>query len=137
MNDYKNRLVSEVMRREVRTIAPGGLLGEAARTMCDTDITCLVVDLGDPARGFGIITQKDVIGLVFDGLAELDTTTVGEVMSHPTVTLVPEWNLETAVALMRMMGVRRAPVVEAGKLVGFLSFTDVFSAAVRAVTTAR
>ncbi len=63
---------------------------------------------------------------MFDGIVDLETTSVGEIMAHPTVALVPEWSLDTAVSLMRMMGVRRAPVVDKGKLVGLLSFTDVF-----------
>ena len=126
MNDSLNTAVRHIMVTQVQTVLPGVLLGTAVDLMRDASITCLVVDLQDPSRGFGVITQKDVIGLIFDGAVDFASTTVEEVMSHPCVTLSPEWSLETAVALMRMMGVRRAPVVEAGKLQGLLSFTDVF-----------
>jgi CBS domain-containing protein len=126
MNDPKNTLVSELMRSQVRCVQPGDPLEPAVKVMEEADITCVIVDLKDPARGFGILTQKDVIGLLFDERVDFETTTVGEVMSHPCLALSPEWSLETAVACMRMMGVRRAPVVQAGKLLGLLSFTDVF-----------
>ena len=126
MNDSKETPVEAVMVRDVRTVEPGCLLGVAARTMLELDITCLVVDLKDPSKGMGIVTQKDIIGLLFDGMVDLETTTVGEVMSHPAVGLSPHWSLDTAVSLMRMMGVRRAPVMDGEQLVGLLSFTDVF-----------
>jgi CBS domain-containing protein len=32
--------------------------------------------------------------------------------------------------MMRMLGIRRAPVLEQGRLVGLLSFTDVFRHAI-------
>jgi len=126
MNEFKKTTVQELMMRDVRTISPGALLSLAANMMLESDITCLVVDLEDTTTCMGILTQKDIIGLLFDDLVDFETTTVEEVMTHPTVALSSTWNLETAVALMRMMGVRRAPVVDGGRLVGLLSFTDVF-----------
>jgi len=126
MSDFRNTPVRDLVNSDVRTINPDGLLSAAARAMLENHITCLVVDLQDPARGYGIITQKDIIGLVFDDSVDHESTTVGDVMTHPTLALSPQWNLETAVSLMRMMGVRRAPVVDGDRLLGLLSFTDVF-----------
>ncbi|MFT7074842.1 MAG: signal-transduction protein with cAMP-binding, CBS, and nucleotidyltransferase domain [Planctomycetota bacterium] len=114
------------MIREVRTVDPLASLTSAAQIMLDMNITCLVVDLQDPSKGLGIITQKDVVGHLFDDFIELGSTTVADVMSQPTIGLSPEWSLSTAVSMMRMLGIRRAPVLEHGKLVGLLSFTDVF-----------
>jgi CBS domain-containing protein len=51
-------------------------------------------------------------------------------MSQPTIGLEPDWSLSTAVSMMRMLGIRRAPVLENGQLVGMLSYTDVFRHAV-------
>jgi len=126
MRDFSNTLVQDVMQREVRTCGPDSSIDSAAKAMLETDITCLVVDFQDPAKGFGIVTQKDILVLVFADAVEVESTTVSEVMTHPTVVLAPQWSLETAVSLMRMMGVRRAPVIEGGALAGLLSFTDVF-----------
>ena len=130
MSTYLNTTVRKIMHAEVQTVAPRASLASAAQTMLELDITCLIVDLQDPSKGLGIITQKDVVGHMFDGFVELDSTTVEDVMSQPTISLSPEWSLETAVAMMRMLGVRRAPVMDQGKLVGLLSFTDVFRHAV-------
>ncbi len=118
------------MMKKVQTVEPNASLASAAQTMLEMDITCLVVDLQDPSRGLGIITQKDVVGHLFDNFVELDATTVEDVMSQPTIGLSPEWNLTTAVSMMRMLGIRRAPVMDRGNLVGLLSFTDIFKHAI-------
>ncbi|MBL4770133.1 MAG: CBS domain-containing protein [Planctomycetes bacterium] len=130
MSTYLQTTVREIMNAEVQTVAPSASLTSAAQTMLELGITCLIVDLQDPSKGLGIITQKDVVGHLFGGFVEPDTTTVEDVMSQPTISLSPEWSLETAVAMMRMLGVRRAPVMDQGKLVGLLSFTDVFRHAI-------
>ena len=130
MSTYLQTTVREIMNAEVQTVAPSASLKSAAQTMLELGITCLIVDLQDASKGLGIITQKDVVGHLFDGFVEPDTTTVEDVMSQPTISLSPEWSLETAVAMMRMLGVRRAPVMDQGKLIGLLSFTDVFRHAI-------
>ena len=132
MSTYKNTPVRDIMNSEVRTVSPSTLLSSAAQTMLDLDITCLIVDLKDPSKGLGIITQKDVVGHLFDGFGDTDSTTVEDLMSQPTIGLSPEWSLETAVSMMRMLGIRRAPVMDRGELVGLLSFTDVFRHALQA-----
>mgnify|MGYP003389744312 CR=1 FL=1 len=126
MSSYRDTPVRQIMMREVRTIDPQASLASAAQAMLDMDITCLVVDLQDPSKGLGIVTQKDVVGHLFDEFVELGSTTVADIMSQPTIGLAPEWSLTTAVSMMRMLGIRRAPVLDQGKLVGMLSFTDVF-----------
>lgn len=126
MSTYQDTPVNQIMMKEVQTIEPSASLASAAQVMLDLNISCLVVDLQDPSKGLGIITQKDVVGHLFDNFVELDSTTVQDVMSQPTIGLSPQWSLETAVSMMRMLGIRRAPVLDQGKLVGLLSFTDIF-----------
>ncbi len=130
MSNYQDTPVSKIMMKKVQTVEPNASLASAAQTMLEMDITCLVVDLQDPSKGLGIITQKDVVGHLFDDFAELDSTTVEDVMSQPTIGLSPEWSLATAVSMMRMLGIRRAPVMDRGNLVGLLSFTDIFKHAI-------
>jgi CBS domain-containing protein len=125
MKEFKSTLVRDVMHRDVRTTIPRTPLSQAAKEMGADDLTCLVVDTEDPARGFGILTQKDLVCAMAD-VGDLEGLFVEDFMTHPTLGLEPGWNVETALALMRMMGLRRAPVVENGALIGILSYTDIF-----------
>ncbi|MCB9916554.1 MAG: CBS domain-containing protein [Planctomycetes bacterium] len=125
MRAFQHSLVRDVMHPGVTTTSPNTPLRDAARQMGDGDLTCLVVELADRTRGFGILTQKDLVSVMAD-VGSFDGLVVADFMTHPTICLDPEWNLTTALALMRMMGLRRAPVVADGALLGILSFTDLF-----------
>ncbi|MDF1836253.1 MAG: CBS domain-containing protein [Planctomycetota bacterium] len=131
MSTYKSTPVRDIMKSDVQTVSPSTPLASAAQTMLDLDITCLIVDLDDASKGLGIITQKDIVGHLFDEFADNGSTTVEDLMSQPTIGLSPEWSLETAVSMMRMLGIRRAPVLDQGELIGLLSYTDVFRHALR------
>ncbi|MCA9003593.1 MAG: CBS domain-containing protein, partial [Planctomycetes bacterium] len=95
MSSYQETPVRDIMHREVQTIAPSAPLETAAKTMLELDITCLIVDLQDPTRGLGIITQKDIVSHLFDGYLEGGGMTVEDIMSQPTIALDPDWSLKT------------------------------------------
>ena len=118
--------VREIMTREVSVVSAEDPLLVASRAMFSSNFSCVIVDLKDPALGFGILTQKDLVLRLSDYGPSYPGATVRDAMSHPCVTLSPDFNLTTSLDLMRMVGVRRAPVVEHSKLVGILSFTDIF-----------
>ncbi|MCK5429255.1 MAG: CBS domain-containing protein, partial [Anaerolineales bacterium] len=53
---------------------------------------------------------------------------VGERMSHPVISIQPDMTIVDALDMMRQEHIRRAPVMEAGKLVGIVSETDLLYA---------
>ncbi len=126
MKVFESTLVRDVMHPDVRTTKLRTSLAEAAKQMGEHELSCLVVDTESRARGYGILTQKDLVCAMAD-VGELDGLLVEDFMTHPTLGLSPHWSVETALSLMRMMGLRRAPVVEQGQVVGILSFTDIFT----------
>lgn len=116
----------ELMHKDVRTIDEKVTLRAAAETMRDANVSCLVVERQGQGDAFGIITRKDVLeGLVL--LAETSKALlVEDVMAKPAITVTPDLSISHCLQMMRMVGVRRMPVVDAGELVGILSNTDVF-----------
>lgn len=137
---------SKIMTAPVNTVRENTPLDEAARTMLDRGIGCLVVvDLDEKIRG--ILCESDYtareIGIPFstfsspqvlgswigrEGLErayrEAARRTVGGVMSHPTHTVAPDARLEEVLELMLERGVRHVPVVENGKPVGIITPHD-------------
>ena len=72
----------------------------------------------------GIFSERDVIiGLQRDGVQALDRS-VGDVMTAPPITVEPDHPVMGALSLMTRRRIRHLPVLEGGRLVGFVSIGD-------------
>lgn len=123
--------VKDLMQGNPRTISGDAVLREAARIMRDEKVSSLVVEPENERDAFGILTRKDIV----EALVSLEKTgvllLVRDVMTRPAITVSPELSIDHCLHLMRMVGVRRLPVVNGRHLVGILSNTDVFRHLVR------
>lgn len=72
----------------------------------------------------GIFSERDVVyGLAREGAALL-ARTIGEVMTSPALTVTSDVAIIGALGLMTQRRIRHLPVVDGGKLVGFVSIGD-------------
>ncbi len=69
----------------------------------------------------GIITRKNL-------LRNSEETQLGLLMTPDPVTIGPEAHIKEAAALMLRHNIRRLPVVEAGKVTGIISISDIIGA---------
>lgn len=133
MANHLERPVRDFMTAPASLTTPETSLLDAGRKMHSTGHSCLLVDLGDPGLGVGIVTHKDIVLLIgidtSDVTETLRNACVGDVMTAPTVTVPPDYKLSACLDLMRMLGVRRAPVIENGQVLGVITLTDFFRAA--------
>jgi len=124
--EIKQTRVAEVMRTTVHTISGSASLLEAMRTMESLPASSLIVEPVDDRDCFGIITRKDIVGvMLMDEEAGLSYQ-VAEVMSKPAIWVEPRLSVENCLQMMRMVGARRLPVVDNGKLCGIISNSDIF-----------
>ncbi len=134
MSTFLERTVRQIMSTPPATTTPDTSLQIASKKMIEEGVTCLIVVMGDPSLGFGVLTQKDIVALLgpetedVNGL--LADVLVADAMTSPSVVVPPGYGLATCLDMMRMLGVRRAPVVEGNELVGLVSIADIFKAAV-------
>ena len=116
----------DLMTEPIQTADPDSTLLEAARQMTEIGIHCLVVLPETPGRSPGIITAKDVVQLLGDAEPHmLEELCVRDVMTSPAVTLPEYLRIPDCINVMRMTGIRSAPITSGQELVGMLSFTDV------------
>jgi CBS domain-containing protein len=110
------------MATDLTTVDPHAPLSEAARLMRDEDIGAVIVEEQDEL--VGLLTDRDIaIRAVADNRSAKETE-VQEIASKDLQTLKPDDDIDAAVELMRKTAVRRAPVVEDGRVVGILSLGD-------------
>jgi len=126
--------VSELMSKRVWTIGMSDSCHEAAARMCREKIRHLPV-VADDGTLQGIVTDRDLRHHLFGpgvfghiGNVSVHTLlkahSVKEIMSFPVVSVEPAASLEDAARLMRERKIGALPVVEAGRVVGILTETD-------------
>jgi signal-transduction protein with cAMP-binding, CBS, and nucleotidyltransferase domain len=117
----------ELCNREVVTATRETTIPEAARLMRDHHVGSLVIveSREDQAEPVGIITDRDLVIEIIAEEVDLDTVTVGDVMSYALLKISEQESVFDTAQRMRARGVRRVPVIsETGKLIGILALDD-------------
>jgi CBS domain-containing protein len=116
-------LVEETMNKDVKTIRPDATVKEAVRIMNDYRIGSLVI-VGGGGEVLGIVTERDILADVVAEGKDSGTARVSDIMTKKIVTVDPHQSLEEAADLMVKHNVKKLPVVEAGRLVGIITASD-------------
>lgn len=97
-------------------------VGEAVAMLAEGRIGAMPVE--EEGKVVGIFSERDVIYRIADkGPGVLDQP-VGEVMTSPPVTVGPETSALAALSLMTRRRVRHLPVMQGGRMIGFVSIGD-------------
>ena len=116
-------LVRDVMSKEVKVVRPDTSIKEVVATMNKFDIGSIVVVQGD--RPVGIITERDILRRLVEPCLAPETLTARQIMSSPVLTTSETANIEETAKLMARKRVKRLPVINNGKLVGMITYTDI------------
>jgi len=115
----------DLMTRDPINITPGDTANAAARIMRDRRISCLPVVEGE--RIVGILTDADLRDRVVAEGCACDVK-IADIMTHRPLTLAPDALAFDALASMMQRKISHVPVVEAGRLTGILTQTDLIRA---------
>ena len=114
--------VGELPLRPLVAVAPRSSLAEVAGRMRAQDSGAAVVVVGD--RLVGIVTERDIVGAIADGLDPREASAAVVMSSHPATVGAGE-DLRLVAVRMVSLGVRHLPVVDdEGVPVGLLSARD-------------
>lgn len=111
--------IKDVMSKEVVTCNPQDYVSEVADQMRTLDIGCLPVVSNN--KLVGMITDRDI---VTRSVAKDMKSKVEDVMTKSVISVSPEDSTSDASIVMARNQVRRLPVMDDGKLVGFVSLAD-------------
>lgn len=114
--------ISALCQNNFVTINQDCPISEAATIMAEKNIGCLLVL--DNEKPIGVITDRDITTKVVAKKTDLQGVTVKEAMSADLLALPSDMGINKAIEAMRDKGVRRAPVIQNGKVCGMIKVED-------------
>ncbi|RUU65938.1 CBS domain-containing protein [Mesorhizobium sp. M2C.T.Ca.TU.009.01.2.1] len=143
----------DIMTTPVVTITASASVAEAADLMLTRNIRCLPV-VGDDGSPAGVISEGDFLrrgelgtrrgrprwleflvgpGKLADEYVRSNGRRVGEVMTTGVVSAAPGTSLAEIVELMATHDIKNVPILDAGKIVGIVSRSDLMRILLRAL----
>jgi len=123
--------VGDIMTSDVKTAGTEASFAEAARILKDNRISSVIIT--DGKRIAGIVTERDLVNVVADGLDPAKVT-LEERMTRELATVEPRTDIADAAQLMAERRIRHLPVLDKGSLSGVISIRDLTNWAVAEMT---
>jgi DNA-binding NtrC family response regulator/Mg2+/Co2+ transporter CorC len=114
--------VQDVMSKDMTTISSGESVVSATKTMCENNISCMVVV--DNGSVVGILTERDLLKRIAAKEKDYSKITIAETMSSPVETISPNLPVLEAGRIMEDKHIKRLPVIEKKRLVGIITQTE-------------
>jgi len=116
--------VRDVMKPHFDMVDGMATVAEALATMKHVDTKCLIVDKRHEDDEYGMLLISDIARHVLGKDKAPDRVNVYEIMAKPVISVDPEMDIRYCARLFHRFELSRAPVVDGGKVVGVISFTD-------------
>lgn len=124
MNDKPIVRVRDVMKTDFDLIDGKLTVKDALDTMKHIDTKALVVNKRHDDDEFGIVLLSDIAKQVLAKDRSPERVNIYEIMSKPVISVPPEMDIRYCARMFEQFGLSRATVIEAGRMVGIVSFTD-------------
>lgn len=124
MNQHPLIQVREVMKHEFDMVDGMMTISEALRMMKHVDTKALLVDKRHEHDEYGMLLISDIARHVLARDRSPDRVNVYEIMAKPVVSVDPDMDIRYCARLFERFDLSRAPVIEAGRVIGIISFTD-------------
>lgn len=117
-------LVRDVMKQNFDIIDGMTTVSEALKKMKHIETKTLIVDKRDENDEYGVVLISDIAKQVLAKDRSPERVNVYEVMAKPVISVDPNMDIRYCARLFENFGLSRAPVIECGKMIGIISFTD-------------
>lgn len=108
--------------REVVSITTGQSVGDAVAVLAERRVGAVPVMDGDTV--VGIFSERDVIHAIAAHGGAAMARSVADTMTAPPITVAPDEAVIGALSLMTRRRIRHLPVVDQGRVIGFVSIGD-------------
>ena len=108
--------------REVISVTADHSVGDAVAVLATRRVGA--VPVMDGGTVIGIFSERDVIHAIAEHGGDAMTRKVGDTMTAPAIAVGPNDAVIAALSLMSRRRIRHLPVVEDGRVIGFVSIGD-------------
>ena len=124
MSDRKIVRVRDVMKAEFDSVDGMSTIREALEKMRHVETKCLLVTKRHEDDELGILLISEIARQVIGKDRSPDRVNVYEIMTKPLISVDPGMDIRYCARLFGQFKLSRAPVLDNGKVVGVVSFTD-------------
>jgi CBS domain-containing protein len=86
---------------------------------------CFIVDTRHENDEYGIVLLSDIAKQVLARNKSPERINIYEIMSKPVVSVDPKMDIRYCARLFENLGLGRAPVIDGGKVIGIVGYTDI------------
>ncbi|RLA08210.1 MAG: CBS domain-containing protein [Gammaproteobacteria bacterium] len=123
-NERRKITVADIMKDKYELVDGMMSVSDAIAILQNIAAKALVVNKKDENDEFGIISLSDISHKVLASDKSVDRTQVYEIMTKPAFCIKSTMDIRYAARMFEQFNISRAPVMEAGCIVGMVSITD-------------
>jgi predicted transcriptional regulator len=113
------------MKSDVDVVDGMLTVSEALKTMKFPDTRTLIVNKRHDDDEYGVVMFRDMAKKVLAHDYSPNRINIYEIMSKPVMSVHPDMDIRYCTRLFDQFGLSRAPVLEDGKFIGLISYTDI------------
>jgi signal-transduction protein with cAMP-binding, CBS, and nucleotidyltransferase domain len=117
--------VGDVMKPDFDLVDGMHTVAQVLRDSQYPESKCFIVDTRHENDEYGIVLLSDIAKQVVGRNKSPERVNIYEIMSKPVVSVDPKMDIRYCARLFENIGLGRAPVVEHGKVVGIVGYTDI------------
>ena len=114
----------DVMIQDYAMIDRTLTVAEALASVAGSPVQTFIVDKRDDNDEYGIVQLSDIAKQVLAKDRAPERVNIYEVMSKPVIAVDAEMDVRYSARLFDKFGIKRAPVMQDGKIIGILGYTS-------------
>jgi signal-transduction protein with cAMP-binding, CBS, and nucleotidyltransferase domain len=117
--------VREVMKEDLDIVDGMETVADALARMKYPETRTIIIDKRHDDDEFGVVMFRDIAKRVLAPDLSPHRINMYEIMSKPVISVDPGMDVRYCTKLFDRFGISRAPVIEDGKIIGLVSYTDI------------
>ena len=123
--------VKDVMKPDFDLVDGMDTVADVLKRSIHPESKCFIVDTRHENDEYGIVLLSDIAKQVLARNKAPERINIYEIMAKPVVSVDPQMDIRYCARLFENFGIGRAPVIDGGKVIGIVGYTDIVLYGVR------